>query len=153
MMLTTCSNYWHTLKHLKLFQILNRLYFLFYSPKVALDNFPVINPINRTWQEPIYRDESITSDSTFSFLNVDLELNFPQDWQEIKSSKLWTYNLHYFNDLNCRQALKKKEIHQSLIISWINNNPLGCSIGWDSYPTSIRIVNWIKWLKKRRRSR
>ena len=28
---------------------------------------------------------------------------------------------------------------------WLNENPPGCGVGWEPYPTSLRIVNWIKW--------
>ncbi|MCP4410619.1 MAG: heparinase, partial [Gammaproteobacteria bacterium] len=35
--------------------------------------------------------------------------------------------------------------HVRLIVDWIQNNPPGKGTGWEPYPTSLRIVNWIKW--------
>ena len=60
-------------------------------------------------------------------------------------TKLWRYNQHYFDDLNAVESPKRKVWHDQLIKNWISNNSIGKGIGWDPYPTSIRIVNWIKW--------
>ncbi len=32
-----------------------------------------------------------------------------------------------------------------LDIKWIRENPFGKGTGWEPYPTSLRIINWIKW--------
>mgnify|MGYP002381133991 CR=1 FL=1 len=46
---------------------------------------------------------------------------------------MWLYNLHYFD-------------HPSpeLIHDWITENPPGVGNGWEPYPISLRMVNWIK---------
>ena len=63
-----------------------------------------------------------------------------------KFSKLWLYNLHYFDDLNSNiQSSYKNELRVNLVYKWIDNNTSFHGIGWEPYPTSIRIVNWIKW--------
>src|SRR5205085_8722772 len=33
----------------------------------------------------------------------------------------------------------------SLQQCWIDENPPAVGVGWEPYPTSLRIVNWIKW--------
>jgi hypothetical protein len=33
-----------------------------------------------------------------------------------------------------------------LMKEWIKNNPPGSMDAWDPFPTSLRIVNWIKYL-------
>jgi uncharacterized heparinase superfamily protein len=48
--------------------------------------------------------------------------------------KLWLYNLHYFEHSD-----------QELIRAWIAENPQGKGTGWEPYPLSLRVVNWIKW--------
>jgi uncharacterized heparinase superfamily protein len=58
---------------------------------------------------------------------------------------LWTYNLHYFDDLNAADAPSRRPWHQRLVERWIDENPPGIGIGWDPYPVSRRVVNWIKW--------
>ena len=60
-------------------------------------------------------------------------------------SKLWRYNQHYFDDLNAIGSLQRKAWHNQLLQHWINENMVGKGVGWEPYPTSLRIVNWIKW--------
>ena len=33
-----------------------------------------------------------------------------------------------------------------MIIKWINENPVALGTGWEPYPVSLRVVNWIKWI-------
>jgi uncharacterized heparinase superfamily protein len=35
--------------------------------------------------------------------------------------------------------------HLALLHRWVAENPPGTGTGWEPYPTSLRIVNWIKW--------
>ena len=66
-------------------------------------------------------------------------------WQNNSRSKLWRYNQHYFDDLNALNAFERLSWHNRLIERWINENPPGAGNGWEPYPTSRRIVNWVKW--------
>ena len=86
------------------------------------------------------------SQDTFKFLNISDICTSPLHWNRLAQEKLWLYNLHYFDDLNASGASERKDWHASLILRWITDNPPAYGIGWDSYPTSLRIVNWIKWL-------
>ena len=56
------------------------------------------------------------------------------------------YNVHYFEYILCQNKKPSKNFEQNIILDWIKKNPIGKTIGWDSYPTSLRIVNWIKWM-------
>ena len=38
-------------------------------------------------------------------------------------------------------------IFKQYITSWIDNNPPAIGNGWEPYPLSLRIVNWIKWFR------
>ncbi|UOA20685.1 Heparin-sulfate lyase (plasmid) [Sulfitobacter indolifex] len=58
---------------------------------------------------------------------------------------LWQYNLHYFDDMNARAAKSRATWHSDLVEDWILSNQSQKSVGWDPYPTSLRIVNWVKW--------
>jgi uncharacterized heparinase superfamily protein len=53
--------------------------------------------------------------------------------------------MHYFDDLNADRADSRIPGQQHLIQRWIDENPPCEGVGWDPYPTSLRIVNWIKW--------
>ena len=35
--------------------------------------------------------------------------------------------------------------HRDLLIRWVRENPPETGTGWQPYPTSLRIVNWVKW--------
>lgn len=81
----------------------------------------------------------------FIFLNHNDCLPQKGGWQTIGNSALWRYNLHYFDDLTARNYEERIKWHRALINRWIGENIPGDGIGWDSYPTSLRIVNWIKY--------
>lgn len=81
----------------------------------------------------------------FKFLNEIHIIKKETDWNHSEYSKLWLYNLHYFDDLNSSKAESRGDWHRDLIAKWINENPTGKGNGWEPYPLSIRIVNWIKW--------
>jgi len=79
----------------------------------------------------------------FRFLN--LERDTSDDWDPPNSEKLWVYNLHYFDDLNAHEADTRTQWHNQLLEKWVRKNTANADIGWEPYPTSLRIVNWIKW--------
>lgn len=82
---------------------------------------------------------------SFTFLNETHNLE-QKGWDDKKLSKLWRYNLHYFHFL--LQKSDNTEIiekQSNVIANWISENPFGKGTGWEPYPTSLRIINWIKW--------
>lgn len=66
-------------------------------------------------------------------------------WDDTTREKLWRYNLHYFDDLTAEAAADRTPWHLSLLADWVKHNPPGEGSGWEPYPCSLRIVNWIKW--------
>ena len=81
----------------------------------------------------------------FRFLNEEHRLASAADWNNPRWQALWLYNLHYFDDLCAQGAVERAGWHEALIGRWIAENPAGQGCGWDAYPSSLRIVNWIKW--------
>lgn len=81
----------------------------------------------------------------FRFLNVQSRCSDAVHWQGHGRSQLWTYNLHYFDDLNAADAPARRSWHERLVTRWIDENPPRSGVGWDPYPVSRRVVNWIKW--------
>ena len=81
----------------------------------------------------------------FRFLNDERKLAFPVAWNALDLDKLWLYSLHYFDDLNAIDAGDRRVWHEALIQRWIVENPPAGGNGWEPYPLSLRIVNWIKW--------
>ncbi len=66
-------------------------------------------------------------------------------WDSPLQDKLWRYNLHYFDDLNAAGQGGRVGWHRELIARWIAENPPAKGTGWEPYPLSLRIVNWLKW--------
>ena len=98
------------------------------------------------WQIPAGREASMLGESEFRFLNRTHKLPAYGGWNNTALEKLWLYNLHYFNDLNAQNAPARAGEHLQLIERWISENPPAVGIGWEPYPVSLRIVNWVKWL-------
>jgi uncharacterized heparinase superfamily protein len=95
---------------------------------------------------PIKKKNSLLEFGKFNFLNKTKYLS-KVGWNGSSDgvSKLWRYNLHYFDDLNASKAFFRKKWHIKLLNYWVKANNVGKGIGWESYPTSLRIVNWVKW--------
>ena len=84
----------------------------------------------------------------FTFLNQTAR---PNGWNDPALPKLWLYNLHYFDflgeKLKCEGEVEQRKME--LVLKWIAENPAGYGNGWEPYPISLRVVNWIKWLGTR----
>lgn len=89
------------------------------------------------------RAPSQVGPTRFRFLGVEHDV-VEHGWDDGRIGKLWRYNLHYFDDLNASDAASRPAWHQDLLKRWIRENPPGVGTGWEPYPTSLRIVNWIK---------
>lgn len=146
-MLDIAARYWHTLRYLKPVQIYGRVWFRLYRPHLArlMRYAPMRLPLG-PWQIPAGREVSMIGGSAFRFLNRTHSLPTVGGWNNAALEKLWLYNLHYFDDLNAKEASARADWHRSLIERWISENPPAVGNGWEPYPTSLRIVNWIKWL-------
>jgi uncharacterized heparinase superfamily protein len=83
--------------------------------------------------KPIDKPINKIDKNNYIFLNQIHNISSSSIWNDYKIDKLWLYNLHYFNNYD-----------ENLIVRWIQENPPKKGIGWESYPTSLRIVNWIK---------
>lgn len=80
----------------------------------------------------------------FVFLNQPLAFNQAIAWHVPEQSRLWRYNLHYFDFLFPDRHLPLEDGYR-LMADWIAANPAGTPDAWDPYPTSLRIVNWVKF--------
>ena len=135
----------NTIKYLKAGQILNRIKRKFIKPKVSLFDIPKNSYPYSKIKPVIQCSQRMYGESSFKFLNKASTLKVSEDWNAKNQDKLWLYNLHYFDDLNAINFEQRTIWHSSLIQNWIENNPLGFGNGWEPYPSSLRIVNWIKW--------
>lgn len=98
------------------------------------------------WRDPAKKSLSLIGSNRFRFLNEEHDIVTPGDWNNPEWPKLWLYNLHYFQDLVAITAPERHRLHHDIITRWIAENPPGIGNGWEPYPLSLRIVNWIKWI-------
>ena len=143
-LLALVDRYWHTLRHLRPGQIWGRLCFRTARPAPNLSPAPSPRKQTGHWQLPARRSPSLIAPREFCFLNTCGELD-RLGWDDPNTDKLWRYNQHYFDDLNATDARARRDWHLALMADWIAGNPPGKGSGWEPYPTSLRMVNWIKW--------
>jgi len=134
---------YHTIRHLRPVQVYGRIWFRLYRPRPDLKPAPklrsaVSSPVAWAARPPLMH-----APETFSFLNQ--EGNLETGWDDSNIAKLWRYNLHYFDDLNTLASSERVDWHRALLERWVAENPPGQGSGWEPYPLSLRIVNWIKW--------
>jgi len=135
----------NTVKYLKAGQILNRVKRKFIKPKVSLQDIPENSHPHNKIKPIVQCSQRMFGERSFKFLNKEFTLKTSEDWNAEKQDKLWLYNLHYFDDLNAVNFKQRATWHTDLIQKWIDENPVGFCNGWEPYPSSLRIVNWIKW--------
>lgn len=91
-----------------------------------------------------YEDKDCRFEVFFCFLNLRLPFN-NGCWggKGADISRLWAYNLHYFNYLWSESYTEDQK--NALLDSWIEKNIPGSIPGWEPYPLSLRVVNWCRY--------
>lgn len=138
------SLYWHTLRYLRPVQFYGRLLFRLSRVKPDLRPSAPRADASGPWHMPARRLPSMSGPRSWVFLNEAGELS-ELGWDGPQREKLWRYNQHYFDDLNAQNAVDRLSWHSALVCDWINHNPPGQGNGWEPYPLSLRVVNWLKW--------
>jgi uncharacterized heparinase superfamily protein len=145
MMVTDLMRFYHTVRYLRLQQVGYRVWYRVRRPRPDLGPASPVRQVGRTWTAPAAKPASMTGPNRFRFLNEERMIGTAADWNNSDWPKLWLYNLHYFDDLNAAEAAGRRDWHLDLIRRWIAGNPAAAGNGWEPYPISLRIVNWIKW--------
>lgn len=135
---------WRTVRSLKPIQLWGRVARRLRRAKPDLSPPPPLRPLTGPWVAPVEKTGSLIGDARVRFLNQEGSILRPKDWNDPDRDKLWLYNLHYFDDLTAEGAGGRAAMHAALIARWMAENPPGAGNGWEPYPTSLRIVNWIK---------
>lgn len=135
--------YWRTLRHLLPIQIINRLHRKLLPPKKISTSACPLRHLAGSTRTFINKPVSYLGECRFVFLNEVKQLSLPGDWNNADFPKLWLYNLHYFEGLLCPKT--PDNLKEALVAAWLRDNPTGHGTGWEPYPLSLRIVNWIKW--------
>lgn len=137
--------YLHTVRYLRPSQVAARLWIRARRANVRLTPAPLLRTMHRAFLEPPSPAATMLAPRQFRFLNESHSLESAANWNDPRRSKLWLYNLHYFDDLNAAGASARADWHTGLLSRWIRENPPGFGNGWEPYPISRRMVNWIKW--------
>jgi uncharacterized heparinase superfamily protein len=135
----------NSIRYLKIIQISNRIKRKFIKPNINSYFAPKLGDITNNFYPVVQCSQKMYGHDRFKFLNKEFNIRTIEDWNSPEQDKLWLYNLHYFDDLNAVGSMQRNSWHCSLVQRWINENPIGVGNGWESYPLSLRIVNWIKW--------
>jgi uncharacterized heparinase superfamily protein len=135
----------HTVRYLKIEQVAARVSKHLPRGVPASSATPPRRVAMGTWATPVERPRSLFPEGRVRFLNEDGYVRTAADWNASARPKLWLYNLHYHDDLSgafdgAHVAAQLEFIHR-----WIGENPTGQGNGWEPYPVSLRLVNWIKW--------
>lgn len=143
--MTSVRTYFDTIRYLRARQIMGRMAFRMQRPAPDLRPAPPVRALGGTWKPGPPRKPSMLEPNRVRILNVESDISSPSAWENPGQSRLWLYNLHYCDDLNAQDAALRLPWHQRLVTRWHNENPPGQGTGWEPYPLSLRIVNWIKW--------
>ena len=139
--------YFHTVRNLKPSQIFWRVWGkLPVIPAPDAGPPPTLRRSDQPFAGFPAKTLSVVGPDAFRFLNREARVRSAADWNDPQADALWLYNLHYFDDLNARDAGQRTAWQQALLARWLQENPPCSGNGWEPYPTSLRIVNWVKWL-------
>lgn len=125
------AKYWRNPAHLPDNRTPGRL-----VSQAVLTDFPAPVPP----QQP-----SDLKDGCFTFLSETRKLGSPPDWSAPGASRLWRYNLHYFDWLwsLLPENAPDWQSARDLTLDWIARySPSRDACGWEPYPTSLRLLNW-----------
>jgi len=138
-----------TILHLKTIQIRYRIYYYIRRKLKCITkrivHKKIFNGICKSLNllPSIINYTSYYPERSFEFLNIKHHFQYNIDWELSKYSKLWTYNLNYFEFLSQKDMSIEYGVRiiDEFIISIENN-----STGFEPYPLSLRIMNWIKFI-------
>lgn len=138
----------HTIRYLKIKQILYRMYYKLRKPRILkIDEAIKLSGWSK-WCAPLPENNLWDGENSFVFLGKTDRIIKSQDWNSSKHEKLWLYNLHYLDCINTQNSLQQSDRIISLLYKWIKDNPPLLGAGWEPYCLSLRIVNFIKWLSR-----
>lgn len=141
------ATYFHTVKYLKFEQIFFRLWYRFVRSRTKSVT-ATLRQADGDWVSCALYSQKLFVDGQARFLNLSVDITGADIWNNHEQTLLWLYNLHYFDDLMSEGAAQRQDFHVKLIKRWIVENPPAEGVGWQPYPLSLRIVNFVKGLQE-----
>jgi len=109
----------------------------------SIVEFPYIRPANFAFTD--------LARGKFCFLNKVAELDIPTNWNPSSESKLWIYNLHYFDYVRTILLQHQEQntdqsyaLFRRLVNEWMSSCAVAMPLAWDAYPISLRLNNWLR---------
>src|SRR2546429_3524329 len=100
----------------------------------------------------LFRSLKAIDTREFRFLNVTHPPSGYIPWSSRAFSRLWLYHLNYCDFLNVDLRAPERRFHLrralDIALDWCRQNTTGMEVGWEPYPLSLRIVNWLKFLMR-----
>lgn len=142
------SLYYNTLRYLKIRQVLFRLFYLArnktnFKKSTYKASWPEIKLKPVSLLPPVDRPKTYLGPGTFRFLSFTKSFNGIIDWNYPDYGKLWTYNLNYFDFLNQNEISREDGLE--LMVQFMASEG-DLRDGKEPYPTSLRLVNWLKFV-------
>ncbi len=138
----------NTVRYLKLKQVFYRVYYKLRSnTKIKLEH-RLVSHSDWIFTKLNHIGFSNVGETSACFLGLCKDITKSDCWNDSSVEKLWLYNLHYYDFLNSQTYSGTEDSQLKLVIRWIDENPPLLGNGWEPYPISIRLVNWIKWYKR-----
>lgn len=134
-----------TVRYLRPSQVAWRVWYRAARPFLRVRSMLRAEPRALAPIEGIRRKATWVGDDAHRFLGETRRITGAKAWNDPGASRLWLYNLHYFDDLEAEGASARRAQQAALVARWIAENLVGSEPGWEPYPLSLRIVNWIKW--------
>jgi hypothetical protein len=133
----------NTVRHLRPIQVVNRAT-RWVMPLRRIPSVGEAGPMERrTPSLPARLGAGGFDGKSFEWLNRRHAFEGDDRWNPAGAERLWVYNLHYFqflHGLDGRTGL-------GLIRDWIGKNDSAGGPGWEPYPLSMRIREWVEWLQ------
>ena len=135
--------YSNTIKYLRFKQFFYRLrrYFPRNNPSIlsssTLADVPLKWCINKN-----YKKKELLNSDEIILLNLKGKR---REWSSSTKSLLWEYHTNYFDFASDLLTEQEAMSVQKDMLNWIESNTDYNRTPWDPYPTSLRIVNWIKY--------
>lgn len=123
------------------------LYQIYYRLRPAVKETKINSvELNSTWinaENFLKNENSYSVTNNFNFLNINHDFGDEIDWNIQTYGKLWCYNLNYFEYLNQRNITASDGLK---LIKEFTAKSNEIKDGFEPYPTSLRIINWVKFL-------
>ena len=141
--LRKAGNYFRTLKYLRFAQVFWQVAYRIYRPRIPdlPDRLP-LRQASGNWVDGMVKTAAI-QEKRFCCLHEAHTLDSAVVWETTHASRLWRYNLHYFDFIHGDTGDRDADDSLRLMERWVAEHPAGT--GWEPYPLSLRIVNWIRF--------